>query len=60
MQLNLALLEPSEPPTSSAPSPPPPPWDQLDEATRLAALDVLARLIARMLVEAPAKEAGNE
>jgi len=32
----------------------------LDEAARIAALGVLARIIARMLLDAPAKEAGNE
>jgi hypothetical protein len=34
--------------------------EQLDEAARLAALAVLARLIARMLAEASAKENGHE
>ena len=41
-------------------SPPPAAWEQLDEAARIAALGVLARLIARMLADAPAKEKGNE
>ena len=35
-------------------------WEQLDEAARLAALDMLASLIARMLAAAAAKETGNE
>ena len=39
---------------------PPAAWEQLDEAARIAALGVLARIIARMLVDAPAKETGNE
>ena len=61
MQLNLAFLTLSEPPSSPAPtSPPPATWEQLDEAARIAALGVLARIIARMLVDAPAKETGNE
>jgi hypothetical protein len=60
MQLNLAFLDPSEPVTGRAPRSPPPAWEQLDEAARLAALGVLARLIARMLADAAAKEKGNE
>jgi hypothetical protein len=61
MQLNLAFLNAPEPPSSRAPtSPPPAAWEQLDEAARIAALGVLARLIARMLADAPAKETGNE
>jgi hypothetical protein len=61
MQLNLAFLNLPEPPSSPAPaSPRPAAWEQLDEAARIAALGVLARIIARMLLDAPAKEAGNE
>jgi hypothetical protein len=61
MQLNLAFLNPPELPSGRAPtSPPPAAWEQLDEAVRIAALGVLARLIARMLADAPAKEKGNE
>jgi hypothetical protein len=61
MQLNLTFLNPPEPPSGPAPtSPPPAAWEQLDEAARIAALGVLARLIARMLAGAPAKETGNE
>ena len=61
MQLNLAFLNPPEPPSGRAPrSPPQAAWAQLDEAARIAALGVLARLIARMLADAPAKETGNE
>ena len=61
MQLNLAFLNLPEPPSSSAStSPPPAAWEQLDEAARIAALGVLARIIARMLVDAAAKEMGNE
>ena len=61
MQLNLAFLNPPEPPSGPAPtSPPPAAWEQLDEAARIAALDVLARLIARMLANSPSKEAGHE
>jgi hypothetical protein len=61
MQLNLSFLDPSEPPLSPVPaSPPPMAWEQLDEATRIAALGVLARLIARMLVSAQAKGTSHE
>jgi hypothetical protein len=63
MQLNLAFLDPAQPPSGrppTSPSPPPAAWEQLDGAARLAALAVLARLIARMLAEASAKENGHE
>ena len=61
MQLNLAFLNPPEAPSGSAlMSPPAAAWEQLDEAARLAALGVLARLIARMLVDAAVKEMGHE
>jgi len=60
MQLNLAFLDPPEPLPTAPKSAPPAAWEQLDEAARIAALGVLARIIARMLVDAPAKETGNE
>jgi len=61
MQLTLAILDPLDQPQSlSAPSPAPAPWDQLDDASRLAALEILARLIARMLAAEPVKGASNE
>ena len=61
MQLNLAFLNPPEPSSGRTPrSPPPAAWQQFGEAARIAALGVLARIIARMLVDAPAKETGNE
>ena len=61
MQLNLAFLDPAQPPSGRPPTDlPPAAWEQLDEAARLAALAVLARLIARMLAEASAKENGHE
>ena len=60
MQLKLAFFDPSDPPgdplwESLAPSL----WEQLDEPARCAALEILARLIARMLVAA-ANEACHE
>ena len=61
MQLNLAFLNLPEPPSSPAPTnPPPAAWERLDEAARIAALGVLARIIARILANAAAKEMGNE
>ena len=60
MQLNLAFFDPPDPPgdplwESLAPSL----WEQLDELARCAALEILARLIARTLVAA-ANEASDE
>ena len=58
MQLNLFLDPPDLPSSPSSPSPTA--WDQLDEGARIAALKLLARLIARMMADAPIKEAGHE
>ena len=60
MQLNLAFFDPLDPSgdplwESLAPSL----WEQLDEPARRATLEILARLIARMLVAA-ANEASHE
>ena len=53
MQLNLAFLDPPDLPVGPLPpSLAPIPWEHLDAAARSAALDILARLIARMLVAA--------
>jgi len=61
MQLNLVFLDPPDPAASSAPSRRIPiVWEQLDEAARIAALELLARMIARMMAEAPLKEIGHE
>jgi len=60
MQLNL-FLDPPDLPSSLTPSSPlPTAWDQLDEGAQIAALNLLARLIARMMANAPIKEAGHE
>jgi hypothetical protein len=63
MQMNLAFLDPPETP-DPAPRPastlPPNPWEQFDEGSRNAALDILARLIARMLAARPMMEATDE
>jgi hypothetical protein len=60
VQLNLAFFDPPDPLggllseslTQSL-------WEQLDESTRCAALEILARLIARMLLAA-ANEASHD
>ena len=56
MQLLLEYLEPPPPPALPAP----PPWDRLDEAARVAALEILARLIARMFAAKPTQETVND
>jgi hypothetical protein len=60
MQLNLAFLDQSDLPASLSPALPSPSWDQLDEASRIAALEILVRLIARMLAPEAVKEASDE
>jgi hypothetical protein len=61
MQLILAFLGPTERsqnhPRSSLASKP---WDQLDEASRTAALEILARLIARMAATDSEKASTND
>ena len=57
MQLKLAFLDP--PDLAPNPCPPATAWRRLDEASRLAALEILARLIARML-SARAKREGSD
>ena len=60
MQLNL-FLDPSDLPSSATSSRPAQgAWDQLDESARTAALELLARLIARVIADAPIKELGHE
>jgi hypothetical protein len=44
MQMNLDLFDDPDPPLT-----PPAEWEQIDEAARLAAIEILARLIIRML-----------
>jgi len=61
MQLNLAFLdEPDLPPSRSPGAPPPTAWDRIDEASRIAALEILTRLIARMLSSSATREASDE
>jgi hypothetical protein len=49
MQLHLAFLELTDPPPNPTTPTNPPSWDQIDEAARMVALQLLARLIASML-----------
>lgn len=61
MQLILAFLDPPErsqkhPGAGLASKQ----WDQLDEASRIAALEILTRLIAQMVAAESEKVTGNE
>ena len=51
VQLNLDFLDPPDPPGSTLSESL---WEQLDEPARRTALEILARLIARMLMAAEA------
>jgi len=54
MQLSLEFFDqPDVPPRASAT------WEQIDEAARMAAIDILARLISRLLQDDPT-EASDE
>ena len=59
MQLHLAYLDLTDPPPGPTPTSPQP-WDQIDEVARMAALEVLARLIARMLAAQGERETSDE
>jgi hypothetical protein len=56
MQLNLAFLEPPNPPRHQSSGL----WNEIDPVARAAALEILSRLIARMLAAKPAKDATDE
>jgi hypothetical protein len=60
MQLNLFLDPPDLPSSPTSSSPPQHAWDRLDESARIAALELLARLIARVITDAPIKELEHE
>ncbi len=61
MQLNLAFLDrPDLPPNPLPAAPSATAWEQLDEASRIAALEILARLIARMISARSTREASDE
>jgi hypothetical protein len=51
VQLTLAILDPPDP-KPPAPQLAPIPWERIDAEARRAALDLLARLIARILATA--------
>jgi hypothetical protein len=55
VQLNLDFFDQPDPPATA-----PAAWQQLDEAARVAAIEILARLITRMLQDELATEVGNE
>jgi hypothetical protein len=59
MQLHLAFLDLTDPRANLIPTNVPP-WEQIDEAARMAALELLARLIARMLAAQEAREMPDE
>jgi len=55
MQLSLDFFDqPDVPPRA------PVAWEQIEEAARLAAIEILARLISRLLQDEPATEASDE
>ena len=61
MQLNLAFLDrPDLPPNPSPAAPSATTWEQVDEASRIAALEILSRLIARMISARSTREASDE
>jgi hypothetical protein len=61
MQLNLAFLDrPDLPPNPFPPPPSATTWEQLDEASRIAALEILSRLIARTISARSTREASDE
>lgn len=55
MQLNLDFFDQPDVPASA-----PVAWEQIDEAARIAAIEILARLISRLLQDDPATEASDE
>ncbi len=55
MQLELAFLERPTPPAGSSSL-----WNEIDPQAQIVALEILARLIARMLAARSAEEAGHE
>jgi len=61
MQLKLAFLDPPHlAPNPSSAAPLATAWRQLDEASWVAALEILARLIARMLSAGSKREGSDE
>jgi hypothetical protein len=61
MQLKLAFLDAPDLPPDPSPTPPlATAWNQIDEASRVAALEILARLIASMLRAKSTREGSDE
>ena len=61
MQLRLLFLDEREPTPSSIPTnSPTTPWKHIDDTARMAALELLARLIARMLAAQEEGETPDE
>jgi hypothetical protein len=60
MQLHLAFLDLTDPRSPTPTSPPPTPWEQIDEAGRTAALELLARVIAGTLAAQETRETPND
>jgi hypothetical protein len=61
MQLRLVFLDETEPTPSSIPTDSPTTtWKHIDETARMAALELLARLIARMLAAQEKGETPDE
>jgi hypothetical protein len=60
MQLNLAFLDRPDLPPNPPAAPSATTWEQLDEASRIAALEILSRLIARMISARSTREASDE
>jgi hypothetical protein len=56
MQLELAFLKRPEPPAEGSTGP----WGQIDPQAQIAALAILSRLIAQMLVAKSSGETGDE
>ena len=55
MQLSLDLFDQTDVPPRT-----PVAWEQIDEAARTAAIEILARLISRLIQGDPATEASDE
>jgi len=60
MQLHLAFLELTDPSPSPTTPTNPPPWEQIEEAARMAALELLARVITGMLAAQETRQTPNE
>ncbi|MGH7050841.1 MAG: hypothetical protein ACREFS_04525 [Acetobacteraceae bacterium] len=60
MQLNLAFPDALDLPSPGSEGRSATVWDQIDAASRITALEILARLIARMLLVKSAGEANDE